>query len=191
MSDYQSEKIALFIDGANLYAAARALDFDIDFGKLLSYYENQGILIRALYYTAILEDQEHSSIRPLIDWLDYNGFAVVTKPAKEFRDSSGNRKVKGNMDMELTVDAMMLAPSLDHVVLFTGDGDFKALVNALQFMGKRVSVVSTRSTKPPMIADELRRQADHFVDLIDLEQFFARDRDDRKSSEKARPKGVN
>lgn len=171
-----SERTALFVDGANLHATAKSLGFDIDFGSLLTHFRGKGRLIRALYYTAISEDQEYSSIRPLIDWLDYNGFSMVTKPTKEFRDAVGNRKIKGNMDIELAVDAMRLAPNLDHIILFTGDGDFRALVSALQEQGKRVSVVSTLETKPAMVADELRRQADHFVDLADLEKYISRDR---------------
>ena len=102
------EKIALFIDGANLYATSRALGFDIDYRKLLSCFQKRGYLLRAYYYTALIEDQEYSSIRPLIDWLDYNGYKVVTKPAKEFTNSTGRRKIKGNMDIELTVDALEL-----------------------------------------------------------------------------------
>jgi len=147
------EKIALFIDGANLYATSRALGFDIDYRKLLTYFQKRGYLLRANYYTAIIEDQEYSSIRPLIDWLDYNGFTVVTKTAKEFTDSMGRRKVKGNMDIELAVDAMELAPRVDHIVLFSGDGDFRSLVEALQRKGVKVSVVSTVSVQPAMIAD--------------------------------------
>jgi uncharacterized LabA/DUF88 family protein len=169
------EKIALFIDGANLYATSRALGFDIDYRKLLSSFQKRGYLLRAYYYTALVEDQEYSSIRPLIDWLDYNGFTMVTKPTKEFTDAAGRRKVKGNMDIELAVDAMRLAEALDHIVLFSGDGDFRSLAAALQQMGKRVSVVSTLQTQPPMVADELRRQADQFIDLADLEQLICRD----------------
>lgn len=180
------ERLALFIDGANLHATAKSLGFDIDFGSLLVYFRQQGRLLRALYYTAISEDQEYSSIRPLIDWLDYNGFSMVTKPTKEYRDSIGNRKVKGNMDIELAVDAMKLAPNLDHIVIFTGDGDFRALVSALQEQGKRVSVVSTLETKPAMVADELRRQADEFIDLADIEKFISRDRGSRPSAPRAR-----
>src|SRR5690606_24827355 len=164
-----AEKMALFIDGANLYATAKALGFDIDYKRLLSLFRKQGRLVRALYYTALAEEQEYSSIRPLIDWLDYNGFSMVTKPTKEFTDSTGRRKIKGNMDIELAVDAMRLSDHLDHIVIFSGDGDFRSLVAALQQKGKRVSVVSTLQTQPPMIADELRRQADQFVDLVDLE----------------------
>jgi uncharacterized LabA/DUF88 family protein len=174
MNFYQTERVALFIDGANLYATAKSLGFDIDYKRLLRLFRGKGLLVRALYYTALAEDQEYSSIRPLVDWLDYNGFSMVTKPSKEFVDGSGRRKIKGNMDIELAVDAMRLAENLDHIVIFSGDGDFRSLVAALQQMGKRVSVVSTLQTQPPMVADELRRQADQFLDLADLEKEIAR-----------------
>lgn len=177
------ERIALFIDGANLYAAARALDFDIDYRKLLKAFQKRGYLLRAYYYTALIEDQEYSSIRPLIDWLDYNGYKIITKPAKEFTDSAGRRKVKGNMDIELTIDALELAPHIEHAVIFSGDGDFRSLVDALQRKGVKVSVVSTMKTQPPMIADDLRRQADHFLELRSLENEIGRDPGDRAPRE--------
>ena len=170
----QREKIAVFIDGANLYATSRALGFDIDYRKLLTYFRGQGYLLRAYYYTALVEDQEYSSIRPLIDWLDYNGYTVVTKPAREFTDSAGRRKIKGNMDMELAIDALEIAQMADHVVLFSGDGDFRSLVAALQRRGRRVTVASTISTQPPMVADDLRRQADQFLDLAALREEVGR-----------------
>jgi uncharacterized LabA/DUF88 family protein len=173
MSD--KERIALFIDGANLYATAKSVGFDIDYRKLLKEYQSRGRLIRAFYYTALVEDQEYSSIRPLIDWLDYNGFAVVTKPAKEFIDALGRRKIKGNMDIELAIDAMEMADKIDHMILFSGDGDFRSLVEAIQRKGVRVSIVSTITTQPPMVADELRRQADEFVDLAHLAAKIGRD----------------
>ena len=171
----QIEKTALFIDGANLYATAKSLGFDIDYKRLLREFQARGNLLRAFYYTAVIEDQEYSSIRPLIDWLDYNGYTMVTKPTKEFIDAAGRRKIKGNMDIELAVDAMELADHLDHIVLFSGDGDFRSLVEALQHKGKRVSVVSTLTTNPPMVADELRRQADQFIDLAYLQDEIGRD----------------
>ncbi|GHA36306.1 NYN domain-containing protein [Devosia pacifica] len=174
MSIDPREKIALFIDGANLYAASRAIGTDIDYRRLLSEFQSKAYLVRAYYYTALVEDQEYSSIRPLIDWLDYNGYTVVTKPAKEFTDATGRRKVKGNMDIELTVDAMDMAPYYDHMVLFSGDGDFTALVASLQRRGKRVTVASTLSTPTPMISDELRRQADFFLDLAELTKTVGR-----------------
>jgi uncharacterized LabA/DUF88 family protein len=175
----EQERIALFIDGANLYATAKSLGFDIDYKRLLKEFQSKGRLLRAFYYTALVEDQEYSSIRPLIDWLDYNGYAVVTKPTKEFVDSMGRRKVKGNMDIELAVNAMEMAPFIDHMVLFSGDGDFRSLVEAVQRKGVRVSVVSTVTTQPPMVADELRRQADEFIDLIQLTQRIGRDPGER------------
>ena len=174
------EKIALFIDGANLYATSRALGFDIDYRKLLSSFQKRGYLLRAYYYTALVEDQEYSSIRPLIDWLDYNGFKVVTKPAKEFTDSTGRRKIKGNMDIELTVDALQLADVVDHYVIFSGDGDFRTLVEALQRRGRKVSIVSTMASQPPMISDDLRRQADNFIDLMSLKGELGREPNERQ-----------
>lgn len=173
------EKIALFIDGANLYSAARSLGFDIDYKRLLGEFGKQGYLLRAYYYTALAEDQEYSTLRPLIDWLDYNGYSVITKPLKEFYDQSGRRKVKGNMDIELVIDAMELSDQVDHIVIFSGDGDFRRLVEALQRKGKKVSIVSTLQTQPPMIADDLRRQADHFIELADLQDAIGRDPSER------------
>ena len=172
---YPNERLALFIDGANLYAAARSLGFDIDYKRLLDEFMKKGKLVRAFYYTAIIEDQEYSPIRPLVDWLDYNGYTMVTKPAKEFTDSAGRRKIKGNMDIEIAVDVTEMAEHLDHVVLFSGDGDFRRLVEAVQRKGRRVTVVSTVRTSPPMVADELRRQADHFLELDTLIPYIGRE----------------
>ena len=174
MNFYPEERVALFIDGSNLYAAARALNFDIDYKRLLAVFSGKCRLVRAFYYTAMVEDQEYSPIRPLVDWLHYNGYSMVTKPAKEYTDSQGRRKVKGNMDIELAVDAMELAPRVDHIVLFSGDGDFRPLVDAVQRKGCRVSVVSTVRSQPPMVADELRRQADIFVELQSLQTAIQR-----------------
>src|SRR5690606_14287224 len=168
------EKIALFIDGANLYATSKAVGIDIDYRRLLAEFQGKAYLLRANYYTALVEDQEYSSIRPLIDWLDYNGFTVVTKAAREFTDATGRRRLRSNMDIELTVDALDMAPYYDRVVRFSGDGDFGPLVAALQRRGKRVTVVSTLAGPTPMVADELRRQADFFLDLADLAKSIGR-----------------
>ncbi|HVI50298.1 MAG TPA: NYN domain-containing protein [Candidatus Sulfotelmatobacter sp.] len=187
---YSEERIGLFVDGSNLYAAARALGFDIDYKRLLKLFASKGRLIRAFYYTALVEDQEYSPIRPLVDWLDYNGFTMVTKPTKEFTDASGRRKIKGNMDIELAIDVMEMAQHLDHVVLFSGDGDFRRLVEAVQRKGVRVTVVSTVRSQPPMVADELRRQADIFVELQDLAPQISRanggPRDDQREPREQR-----
>ena len=182
-----SSNIALFIDGANLYATAKTLGFDVDYRRLLKEFQSRGMLLRAFYYTAIIEDQEYSSIRPLVDWLDYNGYTVVTKMTKEFIDAHGRRKIKGSMDIELAVDAMEIAGHIDQMVLFSGDGDFRPLVEAIQRRGVRVTVVSTISSQPSMIADELRRQADVFIDLAELRTKVARDFVERVPSREPRP----
>lgn len=171
---YPEDRTALFIDGANLYSAARGLQFDIDYKKLLAEVRKRTRLIRATYYTALIEDQDFSPIRPLVDWLDYNGYALSTKAAKEYQDSAGRRRIKGDMDVEIAVDMMELSANLDHAVLFSGDGDFVALLRAVQRRGVRVSVVSTTRSNPPMVADDLRRQADHFIELTDLSSLIGR-----------------
>ena len=185
MTVSSATRTALFIDGANLYATAKALGFDIDYKRLLKEFQCHGTLVRAFYYTAVIEDQEFSAVRPLLDWLDYNGFTVVTKPTKEFIDANGHRKVKGNMDIELAVNAMELAEHVDQIVLFSGDGDFRSLVKAVQRRGVRVTVVSTISSQPPMIADELRRQADVFTDLVELQSKLGHDPSERPAPREA------
>jgi uncharacterized LabA/DUF88 family protein len=180
MTVSSATRTALFIDGAYLYATAKALGFDIDYKRLLTEFQCHGTLVRAFYYTAVIEDQEFSSVRPLLDWLDYNGFTVVTKPTKEFIDASGHRKVKGNMDSELAVNAMEIASRVDHIVLFSGDGDFRSLVEAVQRRGVRVTAVSTISSQPSAIADELRRQAEVFIDLTDLRSSIGRNQSEQR-----------
>ena len=180
---YKEDRLAIFIDGANLYGAARALGFEIDYKKLLQWGASKGRLIRAFYYTALIEDQEYSPIRPLVDWLDYNGYTMVTKPTKEFTDAAGRRKIKGNMDIELAVDVMEMADHVNHILLFSGDGDFRRLVESVQRKGVRVTVVSTVRSQPPMVADELRRQADHFLELQSLAPYIARKHQPRPYSE--------
>lgn len=181
MAFYKDERLALFIDGANLYSAARAVGLEIDFRKLLKEFQNRGRLIRVNYYTVLVENDDYSPIRPLVDWLAYNGFNVVKKPAREFVDREGRKRVRGNMDVELAVDMLEAAGWADHIVLFSGDGDFRRLVEAVKAKGVRVSVVSTMNATPPMIADDLRREADTFIELVDLGELIARPR--RETSE--------
>jgi uncharacterized LabA/DUF88 family protein len=174
-----SDKIALFIDGASLYATCRALGFDVDYKRLFKEFQSSGTVLRAFYFTTIIEDQEYTSVRPLIDWLDYNGYTVVTKLAKEFTDASGRRKVKGSMSIELAVQAMELADHVDRMFLLSGDGDFRPLLEAVQRRGVHVTVVSTIVSQPPMVADDLRRQADAFIDLAELKPKLGRDPSER------------
>ena len=174
MAFYPDERIALFVDGSNLYSTVKTLDFDIDYGKLLDLFKGKGRLIRANYYTALVEEDDYSPIRPLIDWLEYNGWHAVTKPAKSLTDRNGRSYVKGDMDPEIIVDMLGFAPHIDHLVLFSGDGDFRVAVEALQKQGVRVTVVSTMKSKPAMLADELRRQADAFIEIADMDKLFGR-----------------
>lgn len=169
-----SGKTALFIDGQNFYYTAKALGLDVDYRRLLEAFSGDDALIRAYFYTTVVEADDFQSVRPLVDWLDYNGYTVRAKPAKEFDDGDGRRKFKRSIGIELTVDALELASHVDRAVLFTGDGDYRALAEALQRRGVHVTVVSTMRSKPPMIADELRRQADSFVDLDDLRSQIGR-----------------
>lgn len=183
MAFYPDERIAMFIDGSNLYSSGKTLEFDIDYKKLLDLFKNKGRLIQAKYYTALLDHEDYSPIRPLIDWLDYNGFHVITKPAKSYTDRDGRNRVKGNMDIEMTIDMLQIAPHVDHILLFTGDGDFKAVVEAVQSKGVRVSVISTMKSRPAMLADELRRQANDFIELADMGKIIGRPKRDYSSSE--------
>ena len=183
MNFLPTERVALFIDGANLYSASRNLGFDVDYRNLLEYFRKQTHVIRAYYYSAVLETEDYSPLKPLTDWLAYNGYTLVTKPAKEFTDASGRRRVKGSMDIEMAVDMLELAPRLDHAVLFSGDSDFRRLVEAMQRKGVRVSVVSSIRTSPPMVADELRRQCDQFLELADIAPEFTR----RQTEPRVRP----
>ena len=171
-----SDKIALFIDGANLHATCRALGFDVDYKRLLTEFQSRGVLLRAYYFTTIFEDHEYSSIRPLIDWLGYNGYIVFTN---ELLDISGRRKIKGSVNVELAVNAIEIAEHVDRMFLFSGDGDFRPLLEAVQRRGVHVTVVSTIVTQPPMAADDLRRQADAFVDLAELKPKLGRDLSER------------
>ena len=183
MAFYKDERLALFIDGANLYSAARAVGLEIDFRKLLKEFQGKGRLLRANYYTALVETDEYSPIRPLVDWLAYNGYNVIKKPAREFTDREGRKRVRGSMDVELAIDMLETARNIDHIVLFSGNGDFRRAVEAVKARGVRVSVVSTVASNPPMISDDLRREADHFIDLEDLGELIARPRRDFSEDE--------
>jgi uncharacterized LabA/DUF88 family protein len=168
-------KTAIFIDGANNHHACKTIGLTLDFSRLIPFFNRDKSLMRAFYYTAILPDREgQDTLRPLTDFLSYNGYKVVTKMAKTFNDPmTGLTKVKGNMDMEMAVDALLMADHVDHVILFTGDGDFCYLVHALQQKGVVVTVVSTLAGKS-MIADELRRACDFFIDLEDCREGLRR-----------------
>ncbi|GBR28547.1 LabA-like NYN domain-containing protein [Kozakia baliensis] len=170
----ENERTALFIDGSSLYFTARNLGFDVDYRSLLSFFQSQCHLVRAYYYAALPETDDYSPLKPLTDWLAYNGYALVTKNAREFTDHSGRRRIKGNMDVELAVDLLEQADRIDHAVLFSGDADLRRAVEAVQRRGVRVTAVSSLRSTPPLIGDDLRRQVDQFVELSDIAPEFTR-----------------
>jgi uncharacterized LabA/DUF88 family protein len=175
------ERVSVYIDGPNLYATSRALGVNLDYKKLLKNFKEAANLIRLNYFTAVFENSvEYNSIRPLLDWLDYNGYMVHEKPAKEFTDSAGRRKVRGNVAIDMSVHMMESASHLDHIFLFSGDGDFLSTVFALQRMGVRVTVISTLLSPGdnPMVSDELRRAADQFIDLNSILSVVGQDEKD-------------
>jgi len=181
MTFYPTEKLALFIDGPNLYSAARGLNIDIDFRKFLDEFKKRGILLRSYYFTAIAEDEEYSAVRPLVDWLDYNGFTVITKAARSFTDAQGRKKWRGDVKVDIATQMLLMADKVDHMILCSGDGDYTTLVHALQDKGVRVSIISTMKSQPPMVSDDLRRAVDNFIDLNDLMATVGKPR--RDSSE--------
>ena len=171
----QNDRYAVFIDGANFHATTRALSFEVDYEKLMKMFKSEGRLVRAYYYTALPDGTDYAPIRRLSDWLDYNGYTMVTKQTREFTDhETGRRRIKGNMDMELALDMLKLAPHIEHAVLFSGDGDFNRLLHEVQNMGIRVTVVSTLKSRPPLMADVLRRQTDDFIELDSLRELISR-----------------
>jgi len=175
---YQNERVAVFMDGSNLFSTARALGFNIDYGKFMDHIKSECRFVRAYYYTALVDKEEYSPIRPLIDWLDYNGYTLVTKTAKQYEDqSTGRKKIKGNMDIEIAIDMLEMSNRVDHMVLFSGDGDFRRLVEEIKRKGVRVTVVSTIETNPSMVADEMRRIADSFVDLNNIRSILQKEED--------------
>lgn len=164
------DRVAVFIDGPNLYVASKTAGFDIDFKNFTSVVGGEGRLLRSYYYTAIADTEEFNSVRPLVDWLGYNGFKVVTKPVREHFDQEGRKRIKSNMNVEIAVDALEISAHVDHIILFSGDGDLSPMVEAIQRKGVRVTVVSSKDGT----SDELRRQADSFVDLRDLSSSLRR-----------------
>jgi uncharacterized LabA/DUF88 family protein len=163
----------MMIDGSSLRYALRSLSTDVDYRKLRDAFVGNARLVRAMYYvlTPHLDDPQ---LRRLLDWLDYNGYVVREKRGREVVQANSYRTLRGRVSIEMAVDALEIAPLIDHLILFSGDGDLAALVEAVQRKGVRVTAVSTLTTRPAMIANELRRQVDCFIDLCELIPFIGR-----------------
>jgi len=163
------ESYALFIDGSNFHSTNKLLGLDVDYLRLLDFFQKNGNLLRAYYYTALPPSSEQSNFRKLVDFLDYNGYTIVSKDTREYvSHDTGEKRIKGNMDMELALDMLRLAPHIRHAYLFSGDGDFCRLLDEVQGRGVRVTIVSSTKTQPNMVSDALRRKADHFLELNDI-----------------------
>ncbi len=182
------EKVALFIDGANISNTCKLLNFEVDYAKLLAYFEARYRIIRSYYYTALIEENGNIQRQPMVDWLSYHRFTVRTKKAKVYtNDDTGERRVKGNMDMELAVDMVKTASLVDRIILFTGDGDFSCLVEYLQSThAVQVTVVSTIQSRPPMISDELRKQCDEYLDINNIRGEVCKDYNPRRAVSQTR-----
>ncbi|MBN8990108.1 MAG: NYN domain-containing protein [Rhizobiales bacterium] len=167
------QRLALFIDGAYLASAAAALGFETDFKRLLQAFRLQGTMVRAAYYSAS-DDQPRAPLRPLLDWLAYNGYTVFGRKIRSYPGPDGVRKKLPRIELEIVIHAMDLSPRIDHMILFSANGDFRRLVAAVQRRGVRVTVVSTLHAPTLIVADELRRQADAFVELRDLRSSLER-----------------
>lgn len=165
-------RISVLVDGSNVHATLRELDFAIDWGKILGGFAPEE-LHSAHYFTAMLPIDVPNSLKPLVDYLAHNGWHVITKAA-DTHYKLGVAKVKGNMDVELACTAMELGKKVTDVILFTGDGDFVFLVEKLQAMGVEVTVVSTCKTQPSMCSGKLRRAANRFIDLFDIQDEVSR-----------------
>jgi uncharacterized LabA/DUF88 family protein len=175
---FPGERIAVFVDGANIHATLRQLDFQFDYKLLREFFGDCGELLRSYYYTAMKPDGQNDSVKPLVDFLQLNGWTTITKPFR-YQGEPGEITIKGNLDCEITVDMIRMSEFVDHLVLFSGDGDFRYLIEHLQDRGKRVTVASSRVTKTAVLSNELAKQADNFIELETLKLFAGRETKDR------------
>ncbi len=172
----EGQRVCVLIDGPSFFATHRALGFDVDFRKLLGHFEENAELHRAIYFTAVSEGDDYTPVKPLVDWLSYNGFRLVSKPLREFTEASGRRRTKGALTVEIAVEMLENSAFAEHLLLFSGDGELAYAVEAVQRRGCRVTVVSSVKPEAMTVSDDLRRVADRFVDLADVKDIiFKRD----------------
>lgn len=174
MKLYPDERTAVFIDGANIYSTTKNIGFDIDYKRLLAFFEKECLLVRAYYFTAVDRDSAFSSLQPMIDWLAYNGYKLITKPTRSFTDADGSQRVKGNMDVEIAITAINFAKHIEHAVIMSGSGDMIPVVEELQERGVRVTIISSKETPGTVVSDGLRRAADNFIDLAEIRSHVER-----------------
>lgn len=167
-----TKRIALFVDGSNFSVSLKAAGFRVDYQKIREYFAEMGDLVGSFYFTALPPRDEPSSIRNLTDSLQHKGWNLVTKEIKVFRDQP-IAKTKGNMDIEMVVKAWTLSNVITDLILFSGDGDFRAMVEKLQDVGVRVTVISYHSTDTRnMTSNDLRKAVHEFINLPLLRSEF-------------------
>lgn len=168
----------VLIDGSNLYEGARSSRITIDYARLLDLLNDDGLLLRAYYFTALMDKTIESPVRKTVDWLSHNGYICVTKEAKEYPvvenyiedghvRSRTVKKLKGNVDIEIATYAFTMSArlKLTELWLFSGDGDFTLMVKEIQeTYAMKVYVVSATG----MVSNDLRRQADKYINLMDI-----------------------
>ncbi|MGX9687497.1 LabA-like NYN domain-containing protein [Deinococcus wulumuqiensis] len=163
------ERIGLFIDGANVYAAAKRLGWNFDHRKILEHFAGMGALYNAFYYTAVPAQIDDKQKR-FVDALTYMGYTVRTRPLRENTDEHGDTSRRASLDIELVTDLLTTESRYDVAVLLSGDGDFERPVEVLRARGKRVIVASI----PEMTSYELRNAADEYVDLASIREQVER-----------------
>ena len=168
-------KVAIFIDGSNLWQTCRNLNMKINFKQLREWAAEQNTIWLG-YYTGLVSNRdEENPLIKMTDWLSYNGYIVVKKQASTVNsnDSDEERIIKGNIDVDITVDMMLMAENVDTIILFSGDGDFIPVVEAVQ-RKYGVYVICVSSTKPVnIVSGELRRKVNQFIELDDLRETIA------------------
>jgi uncharacterized LabA/DUF88 family protein len=164
------DRVAIFIDGENIHYSAKHLNMRLDYLKLCRKLAGKRRLVRAYFYTAVSTQSEGKI--DFINFLKLNGFTVVTREVKSFNESDGSsRSIRGALDMEMAMDVMDLCPTLDTVILCTGDGDFCPLVTAVARRGKHVELCALRE----MTSTDLIAAADTYTDLGGLKDEIALD----------------
>jgi uncharacterized LabA/DUF88 family protein len=153
-------RVAIFVDGSNLFYAALQLNIEIDYTKLLARLTGGSRLLRSFFYTGV--DRNNEKQQGFLLWMRRNGYRVIAKDLVQLPDGSK----KANLDVEIAVDMMALVGSYDTAVLVSGDGDLAYAVDAVSYRGVRVEVVSLRS----MTSDSLINVSDRYIDLENVKE---------------------
>lgn len=170
---FETERAAVFIDGYGTHYTCKSLGIEIDYRKLSELIRRQTTVIRNYYFTPLVEGQDFIAVKPLLDFLQYNGWTTVTRPYKEHYVSTNTA---------LAVTAMEIAPAIEQAIIFSGNGDFTPLIEALKRRGIHTTVASTVRSEQSYCSDDLRRAADAFIDLDDIRSAISREPRNEKAN---------